>query len=53
MSILSSKKFKLKNESTPKSDLLIFSVFDPLPPKGGTTENQQVKMSPLGDLGVR
>jgi hypothetical protein len=54
-----------KNELTPKSDLLIFSVSDPRPPartttavqsggpKGGITENQQVKKSPLGDLGVR
>jgi len=35
-----------------KYDLLIFSGSDPLPPKGGTTENQWIKKSPLGDIGV-
>jgi hypothetical protein len=40
-------------ESTPKCKNFCFQLFYPLPPKGGTIEYQQVKKSPLGDLGVK
>jgi hypothetical protein len=35
-----------------KYDILIFRGSDPLPPKGGTSENQRIKKSPLAPMAI-